>query len=279
LQRAHAELRHECGDRDQPADGTALSQQGEYAGLENLGPLMPSATMPTTVATGMRRFLMMGTPPMRLGSMVMRVNSMWIGNWSVRTWAVVTASIYQVLDYTVDSGTLAYLVAISVAAAGLCSLAPIGKVVQLGVNGALQGDARGVTQGRRGKRLAAALVAGQMALAMVLLSGAGILVRSFVKIVGAETGVRMAIGAAAKDIRRMVLRDGMLPVAIGMILGLAAALAVNRILQSQLVGVSPYDPATMGGAPVVLIVVALLACEIAARRAMHVDPAVALRHE
>jgi putative ABC transport system permease protein len=475
----------------------------------------------------------------------------WIANWSVRTWAVVTASVYQVLDYTVDSGTLAYLVAISVAAAGLCSLAPIGRVVQLGVNGALQGDARGVTQGRRGKRLAAALVAGQMALAMVLLSGAGILVRSFVRIVGAETGVRdpehilvgamrlpsdkyprpetrrgyfdrvearlktipgieeesvsstipvkfagvrtfaiqgrpspaegeesvaflrvgadyfrvvgasaisgrdftdgdhaaalpvaivnqrfvarfwpgeeplgkrlrptnrnqpgewrtvvgvvpnimqgdplrqqfkplvyvpfqqesapqraffllrtavsparvapavrgevqkldpdvilehfstmkdsfafdrdymdaehselgkhakvtpifalialllsaiglsaviahsvtqrtkeigirMAIGAAATDIRRMVLREGMLPVATGMILGLAAALAVNRILQSQLVGVSPYDPATMGGAPVVLIVVALLACEIPARRAMHVDPAVALKHE
>ena len=94
-----------------------------------------------------------------------------------------------------------------------------------------------------------------------------------------EIGVRMAIGAAAKDIRRMVLREGMLPVAIGMILGLAASLAVNRILQSQLVGVSPYDPATMASAPVLLIVVALLACQIPARRAMHVDPVVALRQE
>ena len=71
-----------------------------------------------------------------------------------------------------------------------------------------------------------------------------------------EIGVRMAIGAAAEDIRSMVLRDGMLPVAIGMILGLAASLAVNRILQSQLVGVSPYDPVTMAGSPVVLILVA-----------------------
>ena len=52
----------------------------------------------------------------------------------------------------------------------------------------------------------------------------------------------MAIGAAAGHIRRMVLRDGMLPVAIGMMVGLAASFAVNRILQSQLVGVSPYDP-------------------------------------
>ena len=72
----------------------------------------------------------------------------------------------------------------------LCSLAPIGRVVQLGVSGALKGDARGVTQGLRGKHLAAGLVAGQMALAIVLLSGAGVLVRSFVNIVGAETGVR-----------------------------------------------------------------------------------------
>ena len=89
----------------------------------------------------------------------------------------------------------------------------------------------------------------------------------------------MAIGAAAKDVGRMVLSEGMLPVAMGMLLGLAASFAVNRILQSQLVGVSPYDPMTLTGAPVVLIVVALLACQIPARRAMAVDPLVALRHE
>ena len=475
----------------------------------------------------------------------------WITNWSVRTWTAVTESRYQVLDYTVDSSTLAYLIAISVAAAVLCSLAPIGRVVQFGVSGALKGDARGVTRDVRGKHLAAGLVAGQMALAIVLLSGAGVLVRSFMNIVGAESGVRdpdrilvgsmrlpsdkywsvgsrreffdrlearlttisgveeesvastipvksgfarmfeiegrpsardrdeavqfvragpdyfrllrasarsgrdfndsdrasalpvaivneafatrfwpgeqplgkrlrtrnpdafgewrtvvgvvpnimqgdalrqqfkplvyvpfqqepaprfafflvrtsvppdqvapavraevealdrdvvledfdtlqasfafdrdfmdaehselgkhskvapvfalialllsaiglsaviahsvtqrtkeigvrMAIGAAAKDVGRMVLSEGMLPVAMGMLLGLAASFAVNRILQSQLVGVSPYDPVTLTGAPVVLIVVALLACQIPARRAMAVDPLVALRHE
>ena len=475
----------------------------------------------------------------------------WITNWSVRRWALITASRYQVLDYTVDTGTLVYLVAIAVAAALLCSLAPIGRVAQLGVSGALKGDARGVTQGLRGKHVAAGLVAGQMALAMVLLSGASVLLRSFVTIVNAETGVRdpehvlvgsmrfpsdtyptpatrlgyldrldpqlksmpgieeasmsstvpvssglgrrfeiegtlsspdggdsapsvtagpgyfrvvgasaiagrdfndgdhlaalpvaivnqsfaarfwpgqqplgkrlratdrntpgewrtvvgvvpnimqgdplrqqfiplvyvpfqqarpprraffllrtavppdqvaravraevqrldpdvvlegfdtlkasfafdrdfmdaqhselgkhakvapvfalialllaaiglsaviahsvsqrtkeigvrMAIGAAATDIRRMVLREGMVPVAIGLIFGLVASLAVNRILQSQLVGVSPYDPVTMAGAPVVLISIALLACQIPARRAMHVEPVVALRHE
>jgi hypothetical protein len=57
----------------------------------------------------------------------------------------------------------------------------------------------------------------------------------------------------------MILRDGMSAVAIGMILGPIAPLAVNRIVQSQLVALSPYDPVTMAGAPVVLMLVALLA--------------------
>ncbi len=94
-----------------------------------------------------------------------------------------------------------------------------------------------------------------------------------------EIGVRMAIGAAAADIRGMVFRDGMPPVALGVMLGLAAALGVNRILESQLVGVSPHDPVSMAAAPVLLLLTALLACQIPARRAVNVDPAVALRHE
>lgn len=485
----------------------------------------------------------------------------WITNWSVRTWARATESRFVVLDYRVDSGTLAYLVTISMAAAILCSLAPIGRVVQLGLSGALKGDPRGITQGLRGKRLASILVIGQMTLALVLLSGAGVLVRSLLNVVGADTGVRdpehvlvgslrlpsdrypspaarlayfdrletqlrtipgieqasvastipvngeflrtfeihgrprppegdesvafltagsdyfrvvgaspisgrefndgdrmatlpvaivnqsfvtrflpgehpvgkrlrvtdqnqpgewrtvvgvvpnimqgdptrqtfrplvyipfrqeltvrgvnsdgvafnganflartaarpaqvapavgaevqkldpdvileefttlkasfafhrdrmdlahaemdkhatvapifavialllaaiglyaviahavsqrtkeigvrMAIGAAANDVRTMILREGMVPVAMGLIVGLAASFAVNRILQSQLVGVSPYDPLTMAGAPVVLLLAALLACQIPARRATKVDPMVALRCE
>jgi predicted permease len=475
----------------------------------------------------------------------------WIAKWAVRTWAVTTFSPYQVVDYSINSSTLAYLAATSAAVAILISIAPVSRVVRMGESGALRGDARGVTEGPRGRRLAGTLVAGQMALAIVLLSGAGVLVRSFVAIISAKTGVhdpehilvgllrlpadkysspdarrgyfdrlntqlriipgveqealasnppvgfgnvrtfeiegrpgeqdlgesaqflstgpdyfllagaspvsgrdfddrddaaalpvalvnesfaatfwpgeqplgkriraieqknpgewrtvvgvvpdimqgdatrqrfkplvyvplrqeppgrgawflvrtgvppervardiraeilkldpdvllanfttlkarfafnrdsmdaehselakqaavspvfalialllaaiglyaviahsvsqrtkeigvRMAIGADAEDIRRMVLRDGMWPVAIGMILGLAASLAVNRILQSQLVGVSSYDPITMAATPVVLIIVARLACQIPARRAMNVDPAVALRHD
>ena len=70
-----------------------------------------------------------------------------------------------------------------------------------------------------------------------------------------EIGVRIARGAASQDIRRLIFREGMLPVALGLIVGLTVSLAVNRILQSQLVGVSPYDPVTLATAPAVLILV------------------------
>jgi putative ABC transport system permease protein len=94
-----------------------------------------------------------------------------------------------------------------------------------------------------------------------------------------EIGIRMAIGAVAGDVRRMILREGMTPVAVGLFAGVAASLGVNRVLRSQLVGVSPYDPVTMVGAPLVLMVVALVACYLPARRAVKVDPVVALRHD
>jgi putative ABC transport system permease protein len=471
-------------------------------------------------------------------------------SWSVRTWAEATASRYLALDYTLNSSTVIYLCAIAATSAILIAMLPIARVRQLGAHGALKGDARGVTQGPRNRRLTAALVSVQMALAMVLLLGAGVLVRSFEKIVGAETGVRhpeqivtgalflpsdtyptrdarlafldrldtqlrtvagveqvsmantiptrvvnrraieiegrpsaieggefaqvmtagpnyfdvmgvsagsgrdftnhddagkplvvqvnhsfaqafwpngnalgarlrmidrnapgpwrivvgivpnimqgdatrqdfkpviyvpfrqqlsirlfvfartnapahqgiqavrsevmkidrdviaedfstlearfafdrdfmdlehadlakhaaiapvfavialllsaigliaviahsvsqrtkeigvrMAIGAAAGDIARMIVREGMRPVAIGLVVGLPAAAGANRLLESQLVGVTPYDPLTMAAATLILIGVALVGCRIPARRAMRVDPVVALRHE
>jgi putative ABC transport system permease protein len=473
-----------------------------------------------------------------------------ITSWSVQTWENATRSRYLALDYTVNSSTLVYLISIAVATAGLIALVPIARVIQLGITGPLKGDPRGVTQGMRAKHLTAGLVAGQMALAVVLLLGAGVLVRSFDNIVRADTGVRdpkrivigrlrlpsdkyptpaaqaeffgvvgaqlqtiagiegvsianmiptrvvsrrrveiegrtsaseigefaqvltagpgylhvmgrptisgrdfsarddaaapyvvmvnesfastfspgkdpvglrlrivdrdppgswrtvvgiapnimqgdatrqifkpvvyvpfsqqpsarafvfvrtsvppsemvqavraavhkldrdviteelgalnaafafdrdwmdlehadlgkhaaiapifaiialvfaalglvaviahsvsqrtkeigvrMAIGAAARDIARMIVREGMRPVAIGLLAGLVASAATNRILESQLVGVSVYDPMTMTAAPLALIAVALLGCHIPARRAMRVDPVVALRHE
>lgn len=80
------------------------------------------------------------------------------------------------------------------------------------------------------------------------------------------------VGAAASHVRRMVLRGGMLPVAGGLVVGLASTFGVNRVLQWQLVGVSPYDPVTLAGAPLVLVLVALLACLVPAQRAMKVIP-------
>jgi putative ABC transport system permease protein len=477
------------------------------------------------------------------------VPAWWITKWSVRAWADVTASRYLVLDYSVTGSTVGYLGSLALAAAILIALLPIARVMQLAVTETLKGDARGVTLGRRGKHLTASLVAGQMALAIVLLLGAGVLVRSFENIVGAdlgvrgaehvmvglvglpsdkyptpvsraeffhrldaqlrtiaatdeisiastiptrsgrprqieidgrrsplegefaqvmtagpnyfrtmgrptisgrdfnaadnleapyvvmvndsfaasywagdqpvgtrlrlvdgnvpgpwrtvvgivpnvmqgdatrqrflpiiyvpfaqqpsarafvfvrssmppnpvaqvtlaevnkldgdvitedfsslearfafdrdwmdlehadlgkhaaiapvfavialvlasiglvaviahsvsqrtkEIGVRMAIGAATHDIAGMIVREGMRPVAVGVIAGLVAAAGANRLLHSQLVGISPYDPITMAAGPLVLIAVALIGCRIPARRAMRVDPVVALRHE
>ena len=77
----------------------------------------------------------------------------------------------------------------------------------------------------------------------------------------------------------MIVREGMRPVAVGLASGVFISLGANRLLQSQLVGISPYDPLTMAAGPMVLIMVALIGCRIPARRASRVDPVVALRHD
>ncbi len=94
-----------------------------------------------------------------------------------------------------------------------------------------------------------------------------------------EIGVRIAVGATALDILRLVSRLTIAPLFIGCILGLAGAFATNRILSSELVGVSAADPATFVLACAALTAAAVLGCWIPARRAMRVDPMVALRHE
>jgi putative ABC transport system permease protein len=94
-----------------------------------------------------------------------------------------------------------------------------------------------------------------------------------------EIGIRIAIGATSRDIRLLVLRQGMLPVVTGLATGLAASAGFNRLLQSQLFSVTSTDPTTYAVTSMILIAVALTACLIPAHRAMRVDPAVALRHE
>jgi putative ABC transport system permease protein len=94
-----------------------------------------------------------------------------------------------------------------------------------------------------------------------------------------EIGIRMAIGATARDIVTLVASQGMLPVGIGLVVGLAASLAITPLLRSQLVGVSPADPMTFAIACTVLVASAMLGCWLPARRAIRVDPVIALRHE
>lgn len=94
-----------------------------------------------------------------------------------------------------------------------------------------------------------------------------------------EIGVRMALGAAPRRIRGLILGEALTPVFAGLIIGLAASLTVNRLLQSQLVGISPYDVVTFSAAPLILLLVAAFGCLLPVRRTMRVDPAVALRHD
>jgi predicted permease len=94
-----------------------------------------------------------------------------------------------------------------------------------------------------------------------------------------EIGIRMAVGATARDILRLVFAQGMLPLGIGLAIGLAGSFFVTRVLKSELVQVSPADPITLAAASAVLVLAAVLGCLIPACRAMSVDPVVALRHE
>jgi putative ABC transport system permease protein len=92
-----------------------------------------------------------------------------------------------------------------------------------------------------------------------------------------EIGVRMALGADPGDVARLILRQGGVVAFTGIVLGLAAALAASRLLQSLLFGVSARDPLVFTGSAVALLAVALLACWLPARRAASVDPLIALR--
>jgi predicted permease len=94
-----------------------------------------------------------------------------------------------------------------------------------------------------------------------------------------ELGIRMAMGARRADVLGLILRQGMAPVTAGLALGIASALAGGRLIQNFLFGVKAFDPQTVGCVALLMALVGAFACYVPARRAMRVDPMVALRHE
>ena len=94
-----------------------------------------------------------------------------------------------------------------------------------------------------------------------------------------EIGVRLALGATVARILRLIVSEAMVPVVAGLAVGLASSLALNRVLDTFIIGVSPSDPITLAGTTVLLILCAALGCLIPAARAARVDPAQAIRYE
>ena len=94
-----------------------------------------------------------------------------------------------------------------------------------------------------------------------------------------EIGIRMALGAQRSHVLKIVLGQGARLALLGLVIGLAAAAGLTRLMITILYGVSPTDPLTFSAVAIVLTLVALVACYIPARRAVRVDPLVALRYD
>jgi len=131
-----------------------------------------------------------------------------------------------------------------------------------------------------GPRVAAILLSvfGSIALVLAAVGIYGVMSYS-VNLRSREIGIRMALGAERGDVLRMVLSQGMATVGIGLALGLIAAIGVSRLLSGLLYGVGTADLPAFAGTAAVLLLVALIANYVPARRAMQVDPIAVMRYE
>ena len=121
-------------------------------------------------------------------------------------------------------------------------------------------------------------IAGAMALTLGIIGIYGV-ISSTVSQRQREIGIRLALGAQGEDVLRMVLRQGAKLALVGVAIGVCVAFGLTQLMRNLLFGVTAYDPVTFATVAVLLVFVALLACYIPARRAMLVDPIVALRYE
>jgi putative ABC transport system permease protein len=136
------------------------------------------------------------------------------------------------------------------------------------------------TESTGDERVGLALVGTFAAVALVLAS-IGVYGVMAVMVAGRsrEIGIRLALGARPRDVRRMILRDGATLTAVGVIIGVIAALALTRMMAAMLFETPATDPVTMTAVAAIIAVAALLACWVPARRSTRVDPVAALRAE